>query len=396
MNKKVKKIIFFSALIWTVINFHHPVTPTHFTNLGLPDHVFGTSYGAMVFSMFLTSPIWGSIGDRGYRIKGLAVSTMLYGFIQIGLGFMTSLGGVILMRALAGTMTSGFHVGIMSALVDECEPEDKGIIMAKYSAIMSVCTALGFLIGGVIGYLPTIMTFLIQGISIIIISILIRLTVEETKPRNLSEGKKTVFIWDLFKDIKDSKEIFTPWIIIFLGITFFLGIAYSGNNNAFNYYLKAELDLVPIVNGIWKALVGIIGLVANLSLNVWLVNRTNIKKSMLYILFMGSFFGFSLYFVENIYLFFFSSLMFFTAYTIQVPILQVFAVDESKQGVGFMAGLFNAFRSLGMMIGAIAAGFSYEISSKFPFILGALAFFTALVLGLVNYYFFEREEKISL
>lgn len=66
---------------------------------------------------------------------------------------------------------------------------------------------------------------------------------------------------------------------IFRYYIFFVGIAYSGNNNAFNYYLKAELNMKPIVNGVWKALTGVLGLIANLTINVWLINKTNIKKS---------------------------------------------------------------------------------------------------------------------
>ncbi len=34
----------------------------------------------------------------------------------------------------------------------------------------------------------------------------------------------------------------------------------------------------PIVNGVWKALTGVLGLIANLTINVWLINKTNIKK----------------------------------------------------------------------------------------------------------------------
>ncbi len=50
MNKEAKKILILSSLVWIVSNLLHPVTPpTHFTNLNLPDHVFGTSYAAMVF-----------------------------------------------------------------------------------------------------------------------------------------------------------------------------------------------------------------------------------------------------------------------------------------------------------------------------------------------------------
>lgn len=148
MKKQVNRILLFSSLIWIVSNFHHPVTPSHFTNLNLPDHIFGTSYAAMVFSIFLTAPLWGSIGDRGFRIKALVISTFLYAIVQIGLSFATTVTSIIVVRSLAGMVSSGFHVGLMSALVDVSVGDERKNIMANYSAIMSVSAAAGFLLGG--------------------------------------------------------------------------------------------------------------------------------------------------------------------------------------------------------------------------------------------------------
>lgn len=396
MNKEAKKILILSSLVWIVSNLLHPVTPTHFTNLNLPDHVFGTSYAAMVFSMFLTAPIWGSIGDKGNRIKVLSIVTFLYGIFQIGLGLVTTLTGVIIMRSLAGMVSSGFHVGLMSALVDVSEPDKRKLNMTNYAAIMSVSGSIGFLLGGIIGYLPTIWVFIIQGMCMILISLGIKLFIKETNPQVKEDtSKKTVFIWDLLRDAKKSKEVFSFWILIFLGITFFVGIAYSGNNNAFNYYLKAELNMKPIVNGVWKALTGVLGLIANLTINVWLINKTNIKKSIVGLLFLSTAFGFLVFIYNDLYPFLIFNLIFFTLYTIQVPILQGFAVEGQFKDVGFMAGLYNAVKSLGEMLGSTIAGFSYDYNSKLPFLIGTMAFGIALVLSLINYFKNEIDKVVE-
>ena len=71
MDRQYKKLMIISVFLWLATNFHHPVNPTYFTQLGLPSHVFGTSMAFMVFAVFLTSPIWGSLGDNYGRKKHL-------------------------------------------------------------------------------------------------------------------------------------------------------------------------------------------------------------------------------------------------------------------------------------------------------------------------------------
>ncbi len=384
-EKGVKRLLIISSLVWIVANFNHPVTPSHFKNLGLPDHTFGTSYAMMVFAIFIMAPIWGSIGDQGYRIPALALASFLYGFIQILFAYSRSLASIMLLRALAGAAASGFHVGLMSSIVDLTPKESRGQLMAKYSAIMSISQAAGFLIGGSLGYFPPKTVFTIQGISMITISLIIALSVENTNSSARSTSfKKPKFAWDLIKEARQSEGIFTDWIKTFLLISFFIGIAYSGYNNAFNYYLTAELNLKPIFNGAWKAAVGIVGLISNLTINIWLVKNKDSKKSLTFLLAFASTAAFLVYFNKSLLGFLIFSFLFFILYTIQVPILQGFAVEDRVGNVGLMSGIFNASKNLGEMIGASSAGFSYNISSKAPFLIGAIAALIAFLLSFYN------------
>ncbi len=385
MKKEAKKILLFSSLVWIISNFHHPVTPTYYTGLKLPAHIFGTSYASMVFAMFLTSPVWGSIGDKGKRKRTLVIATFFYGIVQISFSFVTSLWTILLLRIFAGVAAGGFHVGLMSALVDISPKDDRKIIMANYAAILSVFSAIGFLIGGLLGYFTPQTVFIIQGISMILVAFGIRMFLRETNPQERGNNKKTKFIWDIISEAKKNEETFNSWTIMFLLLTFFISLAYSGNNNAFNYYLKAELDMRPIVNGAWRAVTGIIGLIANLSINVWIINKTNIKKSMTIVLFLNTIFAYLLFWSNNTISFFSYSFLFFTLYIIELPILQGFAVEGEMKDIGFMAGIFNAIKSLGEMSGAIIAGFSYNLNSKMPFLIASISISVAFLLSFINH-----------
>ncbi len=136
MDKQFKNAIKFSSLVWFTINFHHPVNPTFFTQLDLPSHVFGTSLAMLVFAEFLTSPIWGTLGDRYGRKMTLVYSTIFYGITQIVYGMSTRLWHVLLLRAVAGIFSGGFLVGFLALVIDIGSRANKGERVATYSAFI--------------------------------------------------------------------------------------------------------------------------------------------------------------------------------------------------------------------------------------------------------------------
>ena len=382
MGKQYKQVLLFGSLIWFVSNFHHPITPTLFTNLNMPSHTFGTSYAAMVLGMFLTSPIWGSLGDKYGRSKVMYLSPILYGFGQIGLAFSRSLPSIILFRFISGSSSGGFNVGLMSSIVDTSELEDREMAMGRYSAIMSVSVSVGYLVGGALGYFDPRIVLLIQAILMISIGIGMKIFLKETKIIN--KESKVTFIWDLIRDAKGSKGLLTTWVLIFLAITFFGAIGDNSNVNATNYYMKAQLGLKPIMNGIWKSITGLVGLIANLTINVWILKKTNIKRSLIYILILSTLGGFIIFFNDSIYIFMILNLSLVTLYTMQIPILQNFAVSGYSEHIGLMSGIYNAIKSLGAMFGSIMTGLSYNYNSKYPFLIGAIALAIASIFGVIS------------
>lgn len=251
----------------------------------------------MVFAVFLTAPIWGSIGDKGKRKTSLVLSTLVYGILQMSFSLVDSVFGILVLRLLAGAAAGGFHVGLMSALIDVSSDENRKVTMAKYSAVLSVSSAIGFLIGGLLGYFTPQTVFIIQGLCMIVLSLGMKLFLKETNPQVLEDtSRKTKFIWNIVKDVRKSE-------------------------GAFAY------------------------------------------------------------------------LLFFTLYTILLPILQGFAVEGQTKDIGFMTGMFNAIKSLGEMVGALIAGFSYNISSRMPFLIAAISFTLAFLLSIFSYLRSKKERS---
>jgi DHA1 family multidrug resistance protein-like MFS transporter len=365
-----KKLMIFAGFMWALMNFHHPVNPAFFEELDLPSHVFGTSYAMMVFFSFLSSPFWGAIGDKYSRKKTLVVSTFFYGLAQFLYGFSNNLWQILALRAMAGWFTGGMVVGLMAMIVEIDSSDNLSKNMATYSAVLSIFTSIGFLIGGLLGYLPIRYVFYIQGLGMILVSISFMIFTEDIPKKSLLDGANVSY---KLVDTKKIKSIKSPWTIIFLIVTFLIFLAFSSTNNAFNYYLRDELKFMPIINGVFKALTGILGLVSNLTINVYLIKHFDLKKALRYSIFISTVISMLIYIESNSIIFLISSLIYFTLNTIQLPILQSFAVEKNKDNPGLLSGIFNASKSLGEMLGALVAGFIYAINNRFPFLVSIFA-----------------------
>ncbi len=381
-----KKLMIFAGFMWALMNFHHPVNPAFFEELNLPSHVFGTSYAMMVFFSFLSSPFWGAIGDKYSRKKTLVVSTFFYGLAQFLYGFSYNLWQILLLRAMAGWFTGGMVVGLMAMIVEIDSSDNLSKNMATYSAVLSIFTSIGFLIGGLLGYLPIRYVFYIQGLGMILVSIFFMIFTEDIpkkSPLKIANASYKLI------DTKKIKSIKSPWTIIFLIVTFLIFLAFSSTNNAFNYYLRDELKFMPIINGVFKALTGILGLVSNLTINVYLIKHFDLKKALRYSIFVSIVISVLIYIESNDIVFLLSSLIYFTLNTIQLPILQSFAVEKNNDNPGLLSGIFNASKSLGEMLGALVAGFIYAINNRFPFLVSIFALGLSYII-LAGYMIYQK------
>ncbi len=383
MKKKYTKLLIFASMIWISSNFIHPVNPTFFTELNLDKHVFGTSYAAMVFAMFITSPFWGKFGDNKSRKYTIVIGAFFYGISQIVYSFSTTVTHIILARFFSGSFSSAFMVGLLAMLVDISDDTNKSSRIAKFSALLAIMSSIGFLIGGALGYLPPRIVFRIQASVMVTIAILMYFFLDETNmyTKNLNNPSS------LLKSVTELKQknAFTPYAIVFAMITFFIYLSFSGSNNAFNYYLKAELHYKPIFNGVWKAVIGISSLIANLTITMYLIRNANLKTALKVILLVTSISSVIIFATDSIVFFIGANYIFYISINIMFPILQSIALKDTKYGAGVITGIFSSIKSLGQMLGALLAGLSYSMNSKAPFIIGSATIIAALLLSIKKY-----------
>ncbi len=375
----LSRFLLLFSLVQIFNNTAHPITPTVINRLDMPDYMFGVCYAIMSAAYFLFAPLWGKISDRVGRAKTIAFVTVGNSLGQLIFGLATGPVSLVIGRTITGMFAGGYHVSAMAYVADISTSENLGKNTSIYAAIISVSTAGGYLLGGLLGDLGIGVTFGAQCIGLIAAGALIFLFLDNAQQydRQTPISLKTA---NPFSAFAASKPMWSTGIVLlFIGV-FAASFATNGYDNAFNYYIKDILNFPPSYNGIIKALVGLIGLTANFTINLWLVKRTDNYKSIIGVFSLCASSLFCVVLTGGNLSFIVFNIVFYIFNAIYLPIQQAIVANSTdKVTNGVKLGMFNSIRALGMVFGPLTAGFAYAVWSKLPFVLCAVSFAIAVV-----------------
>lgn len=367
-------------------NLVHPITPSYIQILNLPDYMFGVLYAAMALTNFLFSPFWGRISDRKGRVYVAFISILGYAIGQAGFGMARNPEIILSFRLLSGIFAGGFTVSALAYIADISEGTDRTKYLSYYAAFTTMAASIGFLVGGLIGDINIFLVFLVQVIALVLLGFGFKtllpesLTEENRVTEKLTLGDRfKIFSW------KDSKDFMTPAILLFLLSVMIASFGTAGYDNAFNFYIKADLGFKPSYNGIIKAITGLIGLTANFTLNVWIIKHFNERKAIICIFLLAALSIGIVVMVGAPIWFIVANIGFYLFNAMYIPIQQGLMTRGQKHKYGVLSGLFSSAKALGMILGALFAGFVYEYGSKLPFYSAGVAFFLAGVISYINY-----------
>lgn len=383
-----------SHLLWFFIlvaiesmaaNFAHPITPTLIKNLALPDYSFGLLYAGMAFTNFLFSPFWAKqvkqIGSR----KVLGICCIGYGIGQAMFAIMKTLPLILFARLLSGFFVGGIMVSFLTYIIHESPVEERGRYLALSATFTTVFGAFGYMVGGFIGVVSIDLSFALQSGTLMITGVLFYWCLKDDSFQENDAGKTTKSV-NPFKAFCDARSFMNILFLLLFLAVFITSSASTAYDQCFNYFIKDQFQFNSSYNGMLKAVVGFISLLANTTICVWLMKHTDLKKTILYVLGLGGCFLLGVTFFKEMLPFIIMNLLFFAINAIYIPLLQDLCAQRSNSNNSDMVmGFYNAMKSLGMIAGALFAGFIYEINARLSFFFAALFFFLAMLLLLIYY-----------
>lgn len=381
-------------LHYAAANFAHPITPTLIVELQLPSYTFGTAFATMALTGFLFSPFWAKMREFFSARSLLLTGSLGYGLGQLFFGLAKTEVSVIFARAFSGFFVGAIGVSILIYITEMSGEEKAGVNLAKYAIVQALGGAVGFLLGGTIGVYSIQLTFWMQAASLVLCGVLFFLLLEN----NTVAGRPSIPLRSLAKEMNpirsflDCRGFMTKSFVLLFIVIALANIGITVFDQAFNYYLKAQLDLTSVYNGFFKAAIGLITLLVNSTVCLWIIRRGNIQRALSIILLCCAVTISLLFGIASVPLFLVVCFIYYSFHSLIVPLLQDSAAHEANyQNRNLVMGLYNAVRSLGMIGGALSAGFFYQTHAMLPFALAVLCF--ALAAGFMVWHQVSRQEE---
>ena len=395
-------------LVWVipleiVTNMAHPFTPKLFTSLHMPDYMFGVSFASMALASFLFAPFWGKTADQKGRARVLSIMSVGYGIGQLFFSWSTTIWVLVPVRFITGFFACANTVCSMSYVTDITTPDNRTRDMSYLAAAITGSGAVGYLFGGVLGDISIPLAFGVQVVLMLLLGVGIWLFLPESyqagvDPQASYQPWRILRTANPFRLLSGAGRFLNAAVAVFLLVTFLASFATYAFDQAFNYFIKAELDFPTTYNGVIKAVVGLLGLLINVTVTIWLSRRADPRLSAVGILFLCGVTALATAMITQLSGFLACTVLFYSINAMHLPVLQALATrcGGEANSNGIMAGMFQSSRNLGMMGGALFAGFIYMLGSRLPFVWTGIAFFFGAGLMLLNFFQFRRRERKGL
>jgi len=377
-----------TVLFCMAANFVHPVTPTLFKDLKLGNYMFGYALAALQAMNFLFSPLWGRLNSVISIRTSLLISCLGYAVGQVFFAMTKSETGFIFARAFAGIFSGGIFVSTINYPIRMAkDAQTRGTWLALYATIQSVGGAFGFFAGGMLGTLNIYYSIIAQIVCLTLCGVFFYFICKED-----GQEKEQISLSKLAKEVNPfsafaaSKKFMTLTLSMLFTMCALQALGQIGFDQSFNYYIKDQFNFSPAYNGILKAAMGIVTLIANSTVCIYLLRKTDIRRSVTGVFALCTATMMVIINLGSVVPFLVVNVLFYAFSAICIPLLQDIVADHAKSGdSNLVMGFYNSIKSFGSIIGALAAGTLYAIDPIYPFICSMLAFLVGTIAAALFY-----------
>ena len=153
---QARRVAYYGLAIVTLLNFLNyvdryvlvAVIPRLKRDLALSDFQIGLIGDAFLITYFVTSPLFGRLGDRRRRPTLIAIGVAVWSAATAAAGFARSFVQVMTARAAVGVGEAAYGTIAPTLLADYFPPSLRGRVFSLFYLAIPVGSAIGFLAGG--------------------------------------------------------------------------------------------------------------------------------------------------------------------------------------------------------------------------------------------------------
>lgn len=398
MKRKKQIYLFFavSILFNMAANFAHPVTPTIIKDRGFGDYMFGVALASMLMVNFLFSPFWGRLITYLSSRRVMLFCSFGYAIGQMMFGMASTEVTMVVARMFSGIFTGGVYISLLTYVVNTAPEELRGSYLTVAATLSTVASSFGFFVGGMLGEIGVSTTIIAQAVTLASCGVLFHMVCEDDTTKQLQGMKLRALFAEAnpLSAFLSGRRIMTPLFVTIFSISALASLGSLAFDQSFNYYLRAQLGLSSGYNGAIKALIGLVSFAANGTIGLWLINKTDIRRSSIFVYMLCSCAMLGVVFLNATVPFVVANVVYFGFFAVSVPLTQSLVANKAKgKDSNLIMGCYNGLKSLGGIFGSLSAGLLYTVNPKWPFILGFVAFASATMVS-IHYYSLSKQVDI--
>lgn len=348
-----------------------PIMPKYVTAFGATGQAMGYLVAAFGLTQFLFSPIAGELSDKYGRKLLIVTGIGLFTVSQVLFGMAEHMWMLYVSRLLGGMSAALMTPPMMAYVADITTEEKRGKGLGMLMASMTLGVVIGPGIGGVLAEygirVPFYAAAALAGLSTVVSLLFLpeSLSVEERMAARSNTKKKE----NLLRQMAASAK--APYFML-LVLVFALTFGLQNFEAIFGLYVDVKYGFTPKDISLMITLGAIIGVICQAVLIERLLRIFGEKKILLTMFGLSAISMILLLFVSNYFLIFFVTMLFFVATSIVRPAINTLLSKMAGNEQGFVAGMNNAYMSLGNIIGPAIAGILFDVHVQIPYAFGAI------------------------
>lgn len=357
-----------------------PILPDLLKEFGAGGQAAGYLVSCFGLTQFLFSPIAGNLSDKYGRKPMIVVGLILFALSNLLAAFAGDLSLLFVSRLIGGIGSAALVPSIMAYVADITTDDQRSKAMSWLGASMSS----GFIIGPGVGGL--LAEFGIKGpfyasacIGLLAMACSLKMLPESLSPeirqmRQQSVERRESVFRELALSVKS--RYFILLLIIFastFGLTHFEAIFPLFVVQGYGFTTRDIAILITVCS--------LIGTFNQVVLTNRITQRFGEKRIISAMLLLSAVSLVFLLFSGNFYYVMLVTMLFFTFNNILRPTINTMLSKEAGEEQGFVAGMNNAYMSLGNIFGPALAGILFDIHIDLPYLFGA---FVLLVSSFVS------------
>lgn len=357
-----------------------PVLPKYMLEFGASGATLGYLVAAFGLTQFLFSPIAGELSDK-YGRKLMIVSGLgVFAVSQWIFGAADQMWMLYLSRLLGGIGAS-FMIPPMMAYVADITTEEK---RGKGLGLLGAAMSLGFVIGpGIGGFLaefglrvPFYVAAAVAGFSTIASLLLLpetRSREDQHAVRNSEQKRENIF--------QQFAQSFKAPYLLLLVLVFTLTFGLSNFEAIFGLYVVQKYGYTPKDISILITFGALMGVIIQSVVIERVLRRFGEKKLINAGFFLSAVCLVLMLLSGNFWYVLVITLLFFAVTSILRPAINTLLSKMAGDEQGFVAGMNNAYMSLGNIVGPSLAGILFDVEINLPYTFGALILLLSLLLS---------------